>query len=92
LGEAVDKDYTVFIHLRDMQSGENVTQGDGPPVGGWYPTSLWEVGEVVEDEHEVELTAEITPGTYNLVVGWDDPLSGERLGSEVVLGMDEVVP
>jgi hypothetical protein len=92
LGDAVDKDYTVFVHLRDMQSGENATQGDGPPVGGWYPTSLWEVGEVVEDEHEVELTAEITPGTYNLVVGWYDPLSGERLGSEVLLGMVEVVP
>jgi hypothetical protein len=90
--EAVDRDYTVFVHLREMERGENVAQGDGPPVNGWYPTSLWETGEVVEDEHAVAVTAEVAPGAYHLVVGWYDPATGERLGGETPLGTVEVVP
>ncbi len=91
LAESVEKDYTVFVHLRDVESGENVAQGDGPPAAGWYPTSLWEVGEVVVDEHEVTVTADVPSGEYELVVGWYDPVTGERLGSEVSLGTVEVV-
>jgi hypothetical protein len=90
LGERVEQDYTVFVHLRDRASGENVAQGDGPPVGSWYPTSLWELGEVVVDEHIVVVSADVDPGEYNLVVGWYDPVSGARLGGEVLLGIVEV--
>jgi hypothetical protein len=92
LAEPVNQNYTVFVHLRDKDSGENVAQGDGPPVAGWYPTSLWKTGEVVEDVHGVMVTADVPPGFYNLVVGWYNPVTGERLGSEVSLGMVEVVP
>lgn len=90
LAEPVSQDYTVFVHLRD--GNQNVAQGDGQPVKGWYPTSLWEKDEVVEDVHEVMVTADIAPGSYDLVVGWYDPVTGERLGSEVLLGPVEVVP
>lgn len=92
LAEAVNRDYTVFVHLRDVNSGQNVAQGDGPPLMGWYPTSLWEVGEVVGDIHEVMISADIAPGPYNLVVGWYDPVTGERLGGETELGLVEVLP
>jgi hypothetical protein len=61
-------------------------------VAGWYPTSLWKTGEVVEDVHGVLVTADLPPGSYDLAVGWYDPVTGERLGSEVPLGMVEVMP
>jgi hypothetical protein len=92
LAEPVNRDYTVFVHLRNGERGENVTQGDGPPVDGWYPTSVWKIGEVVEDTHEVLVTADVPPGSYILVVGWYDPVSGDRLGGEIPLGTVEVVP
>ena len=86
----MDGDYTVFVHLRDQLTGDAIAQGDGPPVDGWYPTSLWTAGEVVEDEHAVSLPAQVPSGTYDLVVGWYDLGSGARLGEEHKLGAVEV--
>jgi len=91
-GSKMDLDYTVFIHLRDGSNGENVAQGDGPPVDGWYPTSAWAAGEVVEDSHTFTLPAGMQQGAYDLVAGWYDRESGLRFGEEQLLGTVEVVP
>lgn len=90
LAEQVDRDYTVFVQLRNP-SGENVAQGDGPPAGGWYPTSIWEAGEIVMDRHTLLLPADTAAGAYDLVVGWYDLESGERLPGEYRLGAVEVL-
>ena len=68
---------TVLVHLIN-QKGELVAQGDGPPRYGTYPTTFWEPGEVIPDEHKI-LLQEIEPGAYALAVGFYDPLTGERL-------------
>ena len=39
-----DRDYTVFVHLRDG-ADQTMAQGDGPPVEGTYPTSFWAAGK-----------------------------------------------
>lgn len=39
-------DYTLFVHLVDVH-GENVAAFDIPLTGGYYPSSLWDVGELV---------------------------------------------
>ncbi len=46
--------YTIFVHLRDTPD-HAYALGDGPPRNGWYPTSLWQKGEVVLDEHFLTL-------------------------------------
>lgn len=61
-------DYQVFVHL--LSDGpEPVAQGDGPPLGGDYPTGLWEPGEVIIDPHPLHLPADLPPGRYRLWVG-----------------------
>ncbi|MEW5956496.1 MAG: hypothetical protein AB1801_02145, partial [Chloroflexota bacterium] len=70
-------DYTVFVHLRNP-AGKIVAQQDGPPAAGAYPTGLWAVGEIVEDQIAIPL-ADVEPGTYELVVGMYDLASGTRL-------------
>jgi len=87
--EPVPVDYTVFLHLRD-EAGQLVAQADGPPLGGWYPTSWWVAGEWVIDAHDFALPADTPPGSYQLVVGLYDPATGERLGGEYDLGRVEV--
>ena len=89
-GTAVPVDYTIFLHLRD---GDNriIAQADGPPLGGWYPTSWWLPGEQVADEHVFALPNDIRPGNYRLVTGLYDPASGVRLGDERELGPVEVI-
>lgn len=88
----VTPDYQVFIHLRDLQTNENVISGDGPPVGGWYPTSWWSVNERITDVHMISLPAEVVPGPYQLVVGLYDLVTGQRPLPEVDLGLIQVEP
>jgi hypothetical protein len=84
----VGADYTVLVHLLDAEGGI-AGQGDGPPAGGFYPTHVWDPGEVVVDEHAVAIQAGTPPGTYQLVVGLYRLSTGQRLatagGQDVVL-------
>jgi len=72
------EDYTVFVHLLDG-SGSLRGQGDGPPVGGDYATSLWVPGEVIADEHVVTIHADAPPGDYSLAAGLYRLADGVRL-------------
>jgi hypothetical protein len=60
------EDYTIFVHLMDGE--EIVAQGDSQLQDGHYPTSIWDEGEVVIDEHRLT-TGELSPGEYDLWVG-----------------------
>ena len=66
-----EANYQVFVQCTD-QSGQLVTQHDGPPRMGLYPTSAWSPGEVVVDTHPVvipqayEGALQLTVGLYRL--------------------------
>ncbi|MCX6030455.1 MAG: DUF2079 domain-containing protein [Chloroflexi bacterium] len=97
------KDYTVFLHLRDA-AGKTVATGDGTPT--WFvplPTSGWPPGGLLTwDGHLVAVPAGLPEGRYDLVAGWYDWQTGERLaaydeggnllGDEFVLGPVTVHP
>jgi 4-amino-4-deoxy-L-arabinose transferase-like glycosyltransferase len=67
-------DYTTFVHVLN-QAGDVVAQKDQPPLGGAYPTTLWDAGEIIADEVIVSLPAD----SYRLAVGLYDFQSGQRL-------------
>ena len=73
-----DRNYRVFVHLLDAK-GQIVAQHDGQPQNGAYPTSVWDTGEVIADEHVLDLPADLPAGSYRLRVGWYLPDSGDRL-------------
>jgi hypothetical protein len=56
-----------------------VAQGDAPPLGGRWPTSLWLPGVELDDAHPIPLASDLLPGTYDLLVGLYDPTTGTRL-------------
>jgi len=64
----IPEDYTVFVHVVN-DNGEIVAQGDAPPSGGNYPTSLWEAGEIIKDGHFIHLPQNLPSGRYRLFVG-----------------------
>lgn len=68
-------DYTRFVHLVDVDSGEIVAQRDGYPRGGSYPTSQWVADEVVVDEVVLDVGA-LSAGEYALLVGFYRPEDG----------------
>ncbi len=71
-----DADYVVFVHLLD-DTGQLVAQSDATPAGD-DATRRWIADEVVTDEHMLTLPADAA-GTYRLVAGMYDPLTGTRL-------------
>ena len=83
-------DYTIFVHLIDG-TGQTLSQHDAQPQDGAYPTSVWDAGEVVVDDHPLPLPPEPSAGDYWLDVGLYLLQTGERLpveggGDSVELG------
>ncbi len=92
IAEPLAQDYQLFVHLRDTETGETVAQADGPPLDGWYPTSRWLPNTIITDKRSFPLTADIEPGSYDLVVGFYDLAEGQRFGQEYFLETVEVRP
>ena len=66
--------YTVFLHLREMnsQSADVYLGGqvDREPCFQSYATSSWRVGEVIRDSFQVPIDPAAPPGDYELMVGF----------------------
>ena len=86
-----DKDYKVFVHLRDLADQQMISQHDSDPVYGFTPMTRWEPGELIADEHLLPLPTDVQPGTYQLWVGMYDPATGERVTTVDPLGQDRVL-
>jgi len=76
-------DYTVFVHLAAPQ-GPPYAQDDTQPRRGAYPTSFWDVGEIVSDPHTILVPHDLPPGEYPLVAGMYLLETGERLSADAV--------
>jgi hypothetical protein len=73
-----EADYTVFVHLMGP-GGALVAQQDGPPLGGFYPTSFWRPNRPVRDEVAVLLPDDAPAGDYQIIVGLYEPVTLHRL-------------
>lgn len=70
-------DLTQFLHLYSAEAGL-MGQVDGPPANGNNPTSSWQPGEIITDTATLVIKDDAPAGSYSLVVGYYDPLTGER--------------
>ncbi len=83
--EKVTGDYLVQLALRD-EGGQTRIQREERPLKGRYPTSAWEKGEIVRDQEDLVVRANVADGEYQtfvVVVGLTTP-EGESLGETVV--------
>lgn len=70
-GERVPEDLTAFTHVgTGLDAQPLVTQRDGQPCLGFYPTSQWRPGLVIEDSFAIQIPADAPPGEYDLAFGW----------------------
>lgn len=72
---ALPADYTVFAQVIDADSSI-IGQGDAPPA---LPTRFWRADERFITRHRLTYRQPPAPGTYQLLVGWYDPLDFARL-------------
>ena len=69
------QNYTVFVHALD-QAGKMIGQADAPPRNGQYPTSVWDAGETIVDQH---ILAVDPTKVSSFAVGLYLPASGQRV-------------
>jgi 4-amino-4-deoxy-L-arabinose transferase-like glycosyltransferase len=63
-----------FVYVRAIDSQDQIrARADSPPVMGFWPTTRWQVGELVADEQVLVRPPETPAGTYRLEVGIYDP-------------------
>ncbi len=72
------EDYTVFVHLMDGD-GQIVAAHDGMPGENRFPTTAWKPGQIVSDERQLILPADLAAGSYQVNVGLYLLETGERL-------------
>jgi hypothetical protein len=69
--------YKVFVHL--LAAGDQpLAQDDSIPVGWTVPTTSWQPGETIRDEHLLTIPPSAPRGDYALFVGLYDPATGDR--------------
>jgi len=83
----IRQDLTVFTQLVGPD-GKIWGQQDNPPAGGWYPTPVWQPGELVQDNFALHVDPLAPPGSYQLIVGLYDSQSIERLPARTSDGID----
>jgi 4-amino-4-deoxy-L-arabinose transferase-like glycosyltransferase len=71
------RELTTFVHLGDPRE-QPLSQGDSPPLGGYYPTSLWDDGDVISDSYTLSIPLDLQPGRYPIYIGMYDPVTGLR--------------
>jgi hypothetical protein len=71
-------DHQIFVHL---ERPGTLLNGDHPPLGGIFPTTLWTAGDHLRDRHLVPLPLVLAPpGTYRVLVGfWPGGNTDRRL-------------
>jgi len=77
--QPMSTNYTVFVHLFDPATGEEVAQADAMPYQGAWPTSLWWPGDLQTDDHTTISLDGVAPGRYRIAVGIYDSDTMQRL-------------
>ena len=87
--------YKVSLQLLN-ERGQVIAQQDSEPGGGSLPTSAWQTGQRVEDNHGLWIPFGTPPGEYRLSLAFYDPATGDRLatpeGDAVLLAQVRIEP
>jgi hypothetical protein len=71
------RDYTIFVHVVGPKG--LIAQDDSQPNRGEFPTAVWRPGDLIRHHFHVPLAAHTPPGEYQVLTGWYDLQTGQRL-------------
>ncbi|MGQ0604133.1 MAG: 6-pyruvoyl-tetrahydropterin synthase-related protein, partial [Anaerolineales bacterium] len=81
----VPRNYTLALRVRDVVGNEWGSGGDAQPANGFYPTTLWQLGEIVTDTVRLTLNGPgEPPGDYQLAVTVYDVSTLQSLGTATI--------
>jgi 4-amino-4-deoxy-L-arabinose transferase-like glycosyltransferase len=73
------RDWVVFVHLLDAQD-RTIVESNRQPRGGVFPNTQWNMGDWIEDQHQIRLPADLAEGVYRLRIGLYDQRDQRRAG------------
>lgn len=79
--ERLGLDYHIFIHVLGPD-GKLVTQYDGVPGDGGYPTTKWAVPQNWTEAVGLPISTDLRPGVYEVYTGWYSYPDMTRVGVE----------
>ena len=82
--EPPSADLTVFVHLADGREN-TIAQHDGVPRGGACPTWIWQPGEIIVDQHSLDVEHMGAGAPFTLYAGLYDRRTGQRTPSGRVM-------
>lgn len=69
-------DWTSFFHLTPKGDPNKVIAQSDQPIGGTYPSTIWDENEIVEDH--IEINGKFESGDYSIWMGLYSPITTER--------------
>jgi hypothetical protein len=95
--QPIAKDYAVFVHLDAFPNGTTALAADNNPPGDVQaqidiPTTHWELGSYIRDEHRFTIPEDLPPAYYGLKTGLYDAETGKGLGQAISLEGIHVLP
>lgn len=63
-------DYRAFVHILNTDTTEIYGASDSIPANWTRPTSTWQPGEIIKDEHVFKINDNAPPGTWQIEVGF----------------------
>jgi hypothetical protein len=79
-------DYSTFVHLVNAD-GDVIGASDHRPGGVYYPSSLWQPGDILRDTHSLTLTADLGRPPYTIEAGlYTGGPSLQHLGRPEIIG------
>lgn len=73
--EEVNKDYTVFVHVTDLNDTTAFQHDHELPIN----TSLWKKGDIIMEEYDVRIPKNTEEGSYFIRLGLYSKKNGKRL-------------
>lgn len=67
--QTIPDDYKVFANIIDPRTLTKYAASDSMPVQWTRPTTTWTPGEIIEDTHTLNVSADSPPGIYELELG-----------------------
>ena len=77
--ERIDEDYTIFVHVEDVEGRIERMNLDHKPANGLYPTTQWKPGDTVKDEFNLYLPSGAPSRALNVWMGFWEPRTDSRL-------------
>lgn len=77
--EDVNVDYTIFVHVEDIDQRAERMNLDHKPAGGQMPTTQWKKGQTIKDDFGLYVPPGVPVRGFILWAGFWDPKTDARM-------------